>query len=244
MAELTGEAKQRYVADMFARIAGRYDLMNTLMTGGLHLRWKRKTARLTAAGLAGVALDVATGTGDLAMALARCPDIDHAVGVDLLPQMIGLARSKARAKGLTGKTTLMVGDAHALPFPDGSFACATAGFSLRNMTELSQALAEMVRVVQPGGRVSTLELTPTQPGGKSTLLRLYSQRLVPLLGQMVAGDRAAYTYLPQSVDYFLEAGHLAALFRELGLTGVGYLHLGFGAVTLHWGDKPSGDVAT
>ena len=237
MAELTGEAKQRYVSGMFTRIAGRYDLMNNLMTGGLHLKWKQQTARLTAAGLTGRALDVATGTGDLALALARCPGIGHAVGVDVLPRMITLAQAKARAKNLDGNTTLMVADAHALPFPDDSFACATAGFSLRNMADLGQALAEMVRVVRPGGRVSTLELTPMQAGGKATLLRLYFQRLVPLLGQVVAGDRAAYTYLPQSVDYFLEADRLAGLFRDLGLVNVAYQRLGFGAVTLHWGAK-------
>ena len=238
MAELTGEAKQRYVSAMFTRIAGRYDLMNTLMTGGLHLRWKQKTARLTSKGLTGTALDVATGTGDLALALARCPGIEQAVGVDLLPQMINLARAKAKAKNLAAKTTLVVGDAHALPFPDGSFACATAGFSLRNMSELPLALSEMVRVVQPGGRVSTLELTPMPASRRSSLVRLYFQGLVPILGQMVAGDREAYTYLPQSVDHFLEAGHLAGLFRDLGLTDPRYRRLGFGAVTLLWGDKP------
>ena len=238
MAELKGRDKQQYVSEMFARISERYDLMNTLMTGGLHLRWKEKTARLTAGGLTGKALDVATGTGDLAFSLARCPGIDGAVGVDLLPQMISLAREKARAKDLEHKTTFLLGDAHALPFPDNSFACATAGFSLRNMSNLDRALAEMVRVVRPGGRVSTLELTPMRPGGLAALMRIYTQGLVPILGKLVARDRAAYTYLPQSVDHFLDAGTLAGRFQNVGLTGVSYRRLGFGAVTLHWGDKP------
>lgn len=238
MAELGGEARQRYVAAMFARIAGRYDLMNTLMTGGLHHHWRKRTARLTTAHLGGYALDVATGTGDLALALAQCPGIEHAVGVDLLPQMIALARTKARARGLAGKTTMMVADALGLPFPDRSFACATAGFSLRNMPDLPQALTEMVRVVRPGGRVTTLELTPMRPGTMAAPVRFYFHRLVPLLGQLVAGDRSAYTYLPQSVDRFLEAESLGGLFREVGLTEVGYLRMGFGAVALHWGHKP------
>ncbi len=238
MAGLTGQSKQRYVADMFARIAGRYDLMNTLMTGGLHLRWKRKTARFTSRGLTGSALDVATGTGDLAIALARCPGIRHTVGVDFLPEMVSLARSKAQAKGLTGKTSLLVGDAHALPFSDGEFACATAGFSLRNMADLDRALSEMVRVVCPGGRIGTLELTPLPQGRLNGPIRFYSQRLVPALGGFVAGDRAAYTYLPESVGYFRDAEDLSATFTRLGLVNVGYLKLGFGSVTLHWGDKP------
>ena len=238
MAELTGEAKRRYVAGLFARIARRYDLMNTLMTGGMHHYWKRRTAALTAEGLEGVALDVATGTGDLAFALARRPGITHSVGLDLLPEMLALAQAKSGKRGLRDSVSLVTGDALALPFPDASFACATAGFSLRNVPDLPGALAEMARVVRPGGRVTTLELTPMGPGVKSRVLRCYFHGLVPVIGQLVAGDRAAYTYLPQSVDYFLEGGRLAGLFRQVGLADVGFITLGFGAVAVHYGAKP------
>ena len=164
MADLKGEAKQKHVADLFARIAGRYDLMNDLMTAGLHRRWKQQTARLTARGVQGYSLDIATGTGDLALALSRRPEIEHSVGVDLLPEMIALGKAKAGSRGLTDRTTLLLGDALRLPFPDGAFACATAGFSLRNMPDLHRALSEMVRVVKSGGRVTTLELTPMPRG--------------------------------------------------------------------------------
>jgi len=238
MAELKGRDKQRYVSEMFARISGRYDLMNTLMTGGLHLRWKQQTARFTAEGLTGKALDVATGTGDLAFSLACCRGIEGAVGLDVLPEMVSLAHDKAKAKNLDSQATFVLGDAHALPFSDDSFACATAGFSLRNMSDLDLSLSEMVRVVRPGGRVTTLELTPMRPGALSSLVRVYTQGLVPVLGKLIARDRAAYTYLPRSVDYFLDAGTLARRFQDAGLTGVSYRRLGFGAVTLHWGDKP------
>ncbi len=239
MANLSGDAKQTYVADLFARIAGRYDLMNYLMTGGMHHHWKRTTARRTAQGMAGPALDIATGTGDLAFALASQPEIDKAVGVDLLPEMLELAEGKRRQRPGARVASFVQGDALRLPFPDDCFACATAGFSLRNMPDLPQAIAEMARVVRPGGRVTTLELTPMGPGLKSSLFRLYFHRVVPLVGQLVAGDRSAYTYLPQSVDYFLQADRLAALYRQAGLTEVGYRKLGFGAVAIHYGIKPA-----
>jgi demethylmenaquinone methyltransferase/2-methoxy-6-polyprenyl-1,4-benzoquinol methylase len=238
MTQLQGEAKQRYVANLFARISRRYDLMNTLMTGGMHHRWKRYTARITARGLSGKALDIATGTGDLAIELVRRPEVEHAVGVDLLPEMLALARAKARSRRLDDQVTLIAGDALSLPFPDGVFACATAGFSLRNMPDLPRALTEMTRVVRPGGRVTTLELTPLNSGFRSRLFRVYFHRLVPLMGQIIAGDRSAYTYLPQSVDHFLEADRLRDLFRQVGLIDVGHHMLGFGTVAIHYGVKP------
>ncbi len=239
MAHLRGDDKRQYVAEMFARISPRYDLMNSLMTGGLHHRWKRETARFTAAGLQGAALDVATGTGDLAFALARCPGIDRAVGVDLLSEMLTIAANKPAASDkCTASTSFIMGDALQLPFPDNAFVCATAGFSLRNMADVPAAIAEMARVVSPGGRVTTLELTPMPPGIRAALGRLYFHRFVPLMGQVVAGDRTAYTYLPSSVDYFLTAEGLAEVYRQAGLVNVGYRRLGLGGVALHHGEKP------
>ena len=238
MAHLRGEDKRQYVAEMFARISPRYDLMNSLMTGGLHHRWKRETARVTAAGLHGAALDIATGTGDLAFALARCPCIDRVVGVDLLSEMLTIAVGKPDAASAKASTTFALGDALRLPFSDRTFVCATAGFSLRNMADVPAAIAEMARVVSPGGRVTTLELTPMPPGIRAALGRLYFHRFVPLMGQIVAGDRTAYTYLPSSVDYFLTAEGLAEVYRNAGLVNVGYRRLGLGGVALHYGEKP------
>ena len=237
MAELQGAEKRRYVADLFSRIAGRYDLMNDLMTLGLHRRWKRRTAALAAQGVNGPAIDVSSGTGDLALELARRPEVDHAVGLDLLQEMVSRAGSKVKARGMSGSVTMMTGDALSLPFADGSFACATAGFSLRNMPDVEQALSEMVRVVRRGGRVAILELSPMTQGLRSALFRPVFHGLVPLIGRLVAGDRSAYCYLPRSVDHFLDASRLAEMLSGLGLADVGYQRLGFGTVALHWGVK-------
>ncbi len=244
MARLTGAARQQYVARLFARISGYYDLMNDVMTLGMHRGWKRRTAALAASAITaterpGSALDVSTGTGDLAFRLARCPGVDRIVALDLLPEMIYLARSKA-ARRKAGKVSLMVGDALSLPFPAGTFACATAGFSLRNMPDVRQAVSEMTRVLRPGGRVALLELSPMDTGLKARLFRIYFHGLVPLIGMLIARDGAAYTYLPQSVDRFYDADELAGILRESGLERVSYRRLGFGTVCLHWGDKPEG----
>ena len=237
MAELRGAEKQRYVADLFSRIAGRYDLMNDLMTLGMHRLWKRQTAALAVSGLSGPAIDVSSGTGDLALELARRPEVDHTVGLDLLQDMVSRAGAKVLARGRSGSVTMMTGDALSLPFADGSFACATAGFSLRNMPDVEKALAEMFRVVRPGGRVAILELSPMTDGLRSTLFRPVFHGLVPLIGRLVAGDRSAYSYLPRSVDYFLDAARLAEMLTELGLDDVAYRRLGFGTVAVHWGVK-------
>lgn len=237
MAELTGADRQRYVATLFARISRRYDLMNDLMTLGMHRGWKRRTAALAAQPLPGPALDVSTGTGDLALQLARQPGAGAVVALDLLPEMIAIARSR-KSKADNDSLNLLVGDALALPFPDASFACATAGFSLRNMPDVQRAIGEMARVVRPGGRVALLELSPMPDGLKSRLFRVYFHGLVPLVGNLVARDRSAYSYLPQSVDRFYDADQLASILANSGLVNVDYLRLGFGTVCIHWGDKP------
>ena len=237
MARLTGAERQRYVADLFSRISGHYDLMNDIMTLGMHRGWKRKTAAIATQNSIGSALDVSTGTGDLAFQLARMPGISRAVALDLLPEMILRAQDKASHKH-SQLPTFVVGDALSLPFSSNTFACSTAGFSLRNMPDVRQAIAEMTRVVRPGGRVALLELSPMESDFKARIFRLYFHRLVPLVGAIIARDRTAYTYLPQSVDTFIDAEELAAMLRDAGLSGVGYQRLGFGTVCIHWGDKP------
>ena len=152
--------------------------------------------------------------------------------------MVDLARIKIIRQGQDGKTSMVLGNALSLPFPDDTFSCATAGFSLRNMPDLPGALREMVRVVNPGGRVTTLELTPLKHGLKRYLFRPYFHRIVPFIGSLVAGNRSAYSYLPQSVDIFPDADLLSSIMEESGMVDVRYQLVGFGTVAIHQGTKP------
>ena len=231
MAELAGDERRAYVRALFSRIAPRYDLMNTVMTGGLHYRWRTLAARVAADGPPGIALDLATGTGDFALALARQPGIRQVVGLDLALGMVRVARAKSR-----GRLGLVVGDALSLPFPNDAFCCATSGFGLRNMPDAPATLAELARVVQPGGKVVILEIIPLPDDSPlRPLFRPYFHWLVPLAGQIIAGDRAAYTYLPRSVDRFLTREGVRELFGGAGLHSIGSRMLAMGTVAIHWG---------
>jgi len=221
---------------MFGRIAVRYDLMNTLMTGGRHRAWRRLAVRQCwPAG--GRALDVCCGTGDFALELAR-QGASAVVAVDFSREMLALAARKAQRAGLSGRVQWQLSDALELPFPDGAFLCVTSGFSLRNVDDVGRALREMARVVAPRGRVAVLELTPVRSRLFGPVFLAYLRGLVPLVGGLVAGDRAAYTYLPDSVRAFPTADELADLMRQAGLVEVRYRLLALGTVALHLGVKP------
>ncbi|MEK6666426.1 MAG: bifunctional demethylmenaquinone methyltransferase/2-methoxy-6-polyprenyl-1,4-benzoquinol methylase UbiE [candidate division NC10 bacterium] len=227
--------KARYVQEMFTRIARRYDLMNGLMTGGRHQTWRRVAARMADSQPGGLALDVATGTGDLALALLTETQVRRVVGVDFSDGMLQVGREKLRRRDPRERVSLVAGDALRLPFPDKTFACVTSAFLLRNLADLQQGLAEMRRVTQPGGKVVALEITqPTLPGW-SHLFAWYFHRFVPRLGALVSGNREAYTYLPRSVERFLTPAELSRLMEKVGLRDVAYRRVGLGTVTIHCG---------
>jgi len=226
--------KAEAVRAMFTRIAGRYDLMNSLMTGGRHHAWRRLTAAAVAGAPAGLALDLATGTGDLALAVRAAAPARVVVGADFSEAMLGQARAKLRARGERA-VPLLAADALALPFPDKTFACVTSAFLLRNLADLAAGLDEMRRVTMPGGLVAALEITRPGVPGWDAMFGVYFNRLVPLIGAVVARDRAAYTYLPQSVERFVTPRELAALMRRAGLSDVRYRRLGLGTIAIHVG---------
>ena len=234
MAELRGTRKRIYVADLFARISRRYDLMNTIMTFGMDRRWRRTAAKVAMQNLEGPALDVATGTGGLAIELGRIKESTRVVGVDLLRPMVAIAASKA---DVMTRPSFVIGDALSLPFSDDTFNCVTSGFSLRNMPDPEASLREMVRVVKNGGRVLSLETLSPDGGFFQPLVQNYFRRVVPLLGSLIAGDKVAYTYLTQSVEGFFSSEELGELFQSVGLKGVAHRSLGLGLIHIHWGIK-------
>jgi demethylmenaquinone methyltransferase/2-methoxy-6-polyprenyl-1,4-benzoquinol methylase len=212
---------------MFDRISGVYDLMNQVMTAGLHHAWRRRAADLAGAGPDAEVLDVATGTGDLAIEMARRGA--RVVGSDFSEDM--LARARAKEPAIAWEWA----NAMDLPYADDRFAAATVGFGARNFSDLEQGVREMVRVVRPGGRVVILEITtPTKPP-LSTFFRVWFDTIVPALGR-VAGDSQAYEYLPDSVKRFPAPAALAAVMDRAGLHDIRWILTAGGIIALHVGE--------
>jgi len=222
---------------MFDRIAGRYDLLNSVMTAGLHHRWRQRAADRAELSPGDSALDVCSGTGDLALELARrvAPG-GHVVGCDFSEPMLDLARDKAAGTGAAG-VRFEWADALHLPYDDGRFDAVTVGFGVRNLSDLDAGLREMARVLRPGGRLAILEITqPTRPP-LSTFYSLWFDRVVPILGAL-AGDSEAYSYLPESVRSFPSPRGLAAKMDAAGLKGVRWTVLAGGIIAIHSGTVP------
>ncbi len=228
-ADTRGRLSEPQVRAMFDRIARVYDLMNTVMTAGLHHRWRERAVDLAQVGAGARALDVATGTGDMAIALARRGA--EVVGSDFSEQMLALAREKA--PGIEFEW----GNALELPYEDESFDVATVGFGARNFGDLRAGLAEMARVVRPGGRVVVLEITTPQRPPLSWFFSLWFDRLVPLIGRL-AGDPDAYSYLPSSVRRFPGPEALGAELAAVGLVDVRWLLTAGGIIAIHSGRRP------
>jgi demethylmenaquinone methyltransferase / 2-methoxy-6-polyprenyl-1,4-benzoquinol methylase len=212
------------VRAMFGRIAPVYDRMNSVMTAGMHHRWRERAADLARVGPGSRALDVGTGTGDLAIELARRGAT--VTGLDFAPAMLEVARGKAP------DIVFERGDALALRYGDGEFDAVTVGFGARNLADLEKGLSEMARVLRPGGRVAILEITRPQREPLSTFYSLWFDRMVPVLGA-VAGDQDAYSYLPESVRSFPEPEALAALIDGAGFNEIRWLLLAGGIIAIH-----------
>jgi len=222
---------------MFDRIAGFYDVMNSAMTAGMHHRWRARAVDSAALGPGDAALDVCCGTGDLTLELARrVGPTGRVVGSDFAERMLDLARDKPVPAG-AAKPIFEWADALALPYDDASFDAVTVGFGVRNLADLDRGIAEMDRVLRPGGRLVILEITQPARRPLSTFFSVWFDRIVPLIGR-AAGDSAAYSYLPESVKRFPSPGGLAALMDGAGLEAIRWTILAGGIIAIHSGRKP------
>ena len=210
--------KTEQVEEMFDSIAPAYDFMNRAMTFGIDKLWRRRAVKLVAATSPRRILDVATGTGDLAIRLARAIPSSHITGIDLSEEMLRIGRRKTDQAGLTPRIELTKADCLALPFPDASFDAVTVAYGVRNFEHLDQGYAEMARVLRPRGILCVIELAvPTNPVVRP-LYNLYTRRIIPTLGRLVSSDTRAYTYLPESIAAMPQGERMLDMMRHAGLT--------------------------
>ncbi|WP_295992026.1 bifunctional demethylmenaquinone methyltransferase/2-methoxy-6-polyprenyl-1,4-benzoquinol methylase UbiE [uncultured Alistipes sp.] len=210
-------SKKEQVRTMFDRIAGRYDLLNHVLSMSIDRLWRRRTVRLVAARAPRRVLDVATGTGDLALALARALPEARITGLDLSEGMLAAARGKVAARGLSGRIELVQGDAERLAWPDATFDAVTVAFGVRNFGDLERGLSELARVLRPGGQLAVLEFSRPDNPLFRRLYEFYSGRILPRIGGLLSRDKRAYEYLPASVGAFPPPEDFLAMLRAAGL---------------------------
>jgi demethylmenaquinone methyltransferase / 2-methoxy-6-polyprenyl-1,4-benzoquinol methylase len=235
----TPEEKHGYVRAMFDAIAPRYDLLNGLLSLSLHHRWRRIAADQTWLNPGDSALDVCTGTGDFAIELARrVGERGQIVGTDYSEGMLAWGQEKLARRNL-GNLTLTWADTEALPFEDESFHAVTVAFGIRNVANIDQGIGELARVTKPGGRVVILEFTQPKNGLVALGYGVY-QKLMPILGGLLAGRSAAYAYLPASIGVFDSRERLTERMERAGLRDVSVTDLNLGTVAIHAATKPGG----
>jgi demethylmenaquinone methyltransferase/2-methoxy-6-polyprenyl-1,4-benzoquinol methylase len=234
MAMLQGKARAAYVQNMFDRIAGRYDLMNRVMTFGQDQRWREFVIQQTQLPPGGALLDLATGTGDIAFAALNADPSAQVIGADFSVGMmlVGRKRTKGSVVRWSGA------DALNLPFPTDSFDAVTAGYLMRNVIDIPRAFSEQMRVLKPGGRLVLLDTAPPPDNLLRPFILLYLKYGIPMLGRLISGNPDAYEYLPESTQKFKTPDELAALMRAAGFDHVAYKTFMFGTTAVHWGAKP------
>ena len=234
MTHLEGTERVQYVQNMFARIAGRYDLMNRLMTAGQDVRWRKYVIEQARLPENGRLLDIATGTGDIAHEGLRQQPTIQAVGGDFTVEMMqaGQLYPERQAIQWTAADTL------ALPFPDDYFDAVTSGFLMRNVIDVPGAFAEQFRVTKPGGYVVVLESSPPKQNWLRPFILFHLNTIIPLLGRLISGEADAYHYLPDSTQQFKDPDTLVNIMRQTGFTNIHYKLFMFGTIAVHAGQKP------
>jgi len=237
--EVDKDEKAGLVADVFHSVASRYDLMNDLMSGGIHRIWKRFTIELSGVRKGNAVLDIAGGTGDLAARFAALVGSEgRVVLADINESMLQVGRDKLLDRGIQGNIEFVQADAQCLPFPDNSFDCITIAFGLRNVTDMDLALRSMLRVLKPGGRLLVLEFSKPQNNLLSRLYDNYSFHVLPVMGRLVAKDSDSYQYLAESIRKHPDQDTLRDMMEDAGFCQCEYHNMTGGIVALHRGLKP------
>lgn len=230
-------SKTAQVEQMFNSIAPAYDFMNRAMTLGIDRLWRRKAVGMVAATGPVHILDVATGTGDLAVELCRRIPAASVTGVDLSEEMLRIGREKMEKEGLTSRVILRKADCLDLPFPDGTFDAVTVAYGVRNFEHLDQGYAEMARVLKPGGMLCVIELAVPTSKLVRPFYNMYTRHIIPAVGRMVSSDSRAYTYLPESIAAMPQGPRMLALMEGAGLTQAHLTPLTFGVCAIYTANK-------
>ena len=230
MSQLTGNERAKYVQNLFARIAGRYDLMNRLMTGGQDIRWRRRVIELARLGNHASLLDLGTGTGDLAREALSQFSRAKVIAVDFTLEMMRVGQN-------TSPLNFSTADALRLPFADSSFNAVVSGFLMRNVIDLQKALEEQHRVLKYGGRIVILDTTRPKKNVLSPFIWLHMHFIIPALGRFLTGSKDAYRYLTITTEDFVTAEEMATRMAIAGFQKIDFQRFMFGTIAIHWGEK-------
>ncbi len=228
--------KKEQIATMFDHIAPKYDFLNHTLSFGIDKLWRRKAIRLISGYSPETILDVATGTGDFAIAALRS-GARKVTGIDISKEMVAVGKEKVKKLGLEDRIELMAGDSESIQFPDQSFDAATVAFGVRNFEHLDSGLDELFRILKKGGTICILEFSKPRNKLVKFGYKCYSKWLMPAIGRLVSGDRSAYTYLPESVEKFPDGEKFITFMRESGFEQIQEYRLTFGIATIYLGKK-------
>jgi len=237
MTHLNGQERARYVQAMFTRIAGRYDLMNRLMTGGQDVIARHAVLDRARLPTGGRLLDLGSGTGDLALEALRRDPQARVVAADFTLEMMRVGKARPPALQASSRLVWCAADAARLPFPDRSFDAVVSGYLLRNVIDLPQALSEQARELRPGGWRAALDTTPPPENWLAPFIRFHMHTIIPTLGELLTGEADAYRYLPETTEHFLAPERMAARLIDAGFHEVGFQRRLFGVMAIYWGRK-------